>query len=146
MIDKIAGLVNSDATLVHRGRFVDTTFMIAIDDTHTLLRVQEGRVTNVVQGPFITPNYSFCLRASRSVWEKFWQPLPPRGYTDIFALVKQKLMQVEGDLHPFMPTCSISRTSSLPRDGRANDDPTLRSNYRPLSALRSAGTTASPVC
>ena len=56
----------------------------------------------VAQGPFITPNYSFCLRASRSVWEKFWQPLPPRGYTDIFALVKQKLMQVEGDLHPFM--------------------------------------------
>jgi hypothetical protein len=102
MIDKIAGLVNNDATLVHRGRFVDTTFMIAIDDAHTLLRVQEGRVTNVVRGPFITPNYSFCLRASRSVWEKFWQPLPPRGYTDIFALVKQKLMQVEGDLHPFM--------------------------------------------
>jgi hypothetical protein len=102
MIDKIAGLVNSDATLVYRGRFVDTTFMIVIDDAHTLVRVREGRVTDVVQGPFITPNYSFCLRASRSVWEKFWQPLPPRGYTDIFALVKQKLMQVEGNLHPFM--------------------------------------------
>src|SRR5512139_2195292 len=102
MIDKIAGLVNSDVTLVHRGRLVDTTFMIAIDDAHTLLRVQEGRVTSVLKGPFITPNYSFCLRASRNVWEKFWQPLPPRGYTDIFALVKQKLMQVEGDLHPFM--------------------------------------------
>jgi hypothetical protein len=102
MIDKIAGLVNNDAALVYRGRYVDTTFMIAIDEAHTLLRVREGRVTNVTQGPFITPNYSFCLRASRSVWEKFWQPLPPRGYTDIFALVKQKLMQVEGDLHPFM--------------------------------------------
>ena len=66
------------------------------------VRVQEGRVTNVASGPFITPNYSFCLRATRSVWEQFWQPLPPPGYTDIFALVKQKLMQVEGDLHPFM--------------------------------------------
>jgi hypothetical protein len=102
MIDTIAGLVNSDAALIRRGRFVDTTFMIAIDDAHTLLRVQEGRVTDVMRGPFITPNYSFCLRASRSVWQKFWQPLPPLGYTDIFALVKQKLMQVEGDLHPFM--------------------------------------------
>ena len=102
MIDSIAGLVNADARLVHRGHFVDTTFMIAIDDTCTLLRVQEGRVTEVKSGPFITPDYSFCLRAARSVWEKFWQPLPPAGYTDIFALVKQKLMQVEGDLHPFM--------------------------------------------
>jgi hypothetical protein len=102
MIHKIAGLVNGDPTLVRRGRYVDTTFMIVIDDAHTLLRVQEGRITHVAQGPFITPNYSFCLRASRSVWEKFWQPLPPLGYTDIFGLVKQKLMEVEGNLHPFM--------------------------------------------
>ena len=102
MIDKIAGLVNNDARLVHRGRFVDTTFMIVVDDDDTLLRVQGGRVTKVTPGPFITPDYSFCLRASRNVWEKFWQPLPPLGYTDIFALVKQKLMRVEGDLHPFM--------------------------------------------
>jgi len=102
MIEKIADRVNADTGLVRRGRFVNTTFMIAIDDACTLLRIQEGKVTGVVPGPFVTPDYSFCLRASRAVWEKFWQPLPPLGYTDIFALVKQKLMQVEGDLHPFM--------------------------------------------
>jgi len=102
MLDKIAGLVNADARLVRRGRFVDTSFMIVIDDAYTLLRVQEGKVTKVMSGPFITPDYSFSLRAARGVWEKFWQPLPPLGYTDIFALVKQKLMHVEGNLHPFM--------------------------------------------
>lgn len=102
MIDKIANLVNADTRLVQRGRFVDTTFLIAVDDDCTLVRVQEGRVTKVTPGPFITPNYSFALRASRGVWEKFWQPLPPLGYTDVFALVKHKLMRVEGDLHPFM--------------------------------------------
>jgi hypothetical protein len=69
MIDKIAGLVNADTRLVRRGRFVNTTFMIAIDDSYTLLRVEEGRVTKVVPGSFITPDYSFCLRASRNVWE-----------------------------------------------------------------------------
>ena len=102
MIDTIARLVNADAGLIRRGRFVDTTFLIAIDDAYTLIRIQEGRVTKVTPGPFITPDYSFALRASRAVWEKFWQPLPPLGFTDIFALVKQKLMQVEGDIHPFM--------------------------------------------
>jgi hypothetical protein len=102
MIDNIASLVNADAKLVRRGRFVDTTFMIAIDDADTLIRIQEGRVTKVTPGPFITPDYSFALRASREVWEKFWQPLPPLGFTDVFALVKQKLMRVEGDIHPFM--------------------------------------------
>jgi hypothetical protein len=102
MLDTIADLVNADARLIQRGRFVDTTFMIAIDETDTLIRIHEGRVTKVTPGPFITPHYSFALRASRGVWEKFWQPLPPLGFTDIFALVKQKLMRVEGDLHPFM--------------------------------------------
>ncbi len=88
MIDTIARLVNADAGLVRRGRFVDTTFLIAIDDADTLIRIQEGRVAKVTPGPFITPDYSFALRASREVWEKFWQPLPPLGFTDIFALVK----------------------------------------------------------
>jgi len=102
MIDSIPKHVNANADLVRRGRFVDTTFMIAIDEAYTLIRIREGRVTKLTQGPFITPDYSFCLRASRGVWEKFWQPSPPLGFTDIFALVKQKLMKVEGDLHPFM--------------------------------------------
>lgn len=102
MIGDIAGLVNADARLIRRGRFVDTAFMIVIDDDYILIRIREGRVIEVTPGPFITPDYSFALRASRAVWEKFWQPLPPLGCTDIFALVKQKLMRVEGDLHPFM--------------------------------------------
>jgi hypothetical protein len=102
MIDSIPKHVNADARLVHRGRFVDTTFMIAIDEAYTLIRIESGRVTKITPGPFITPNYSFALRASRSVWERFWQPLPPLGFTDVFALVKQKLMRVEGDIYPFM--------------------------------------------
>ena len=102
MLDNLADLVNADAGLVRRGRFVDTTFLIAIDDADTLVRVRDGRVVAVTPGPFITPDYSFALRASRAVWEKFWQPLPPLGFTDVFALVKSKQMRVEGDIHPFM--------------------------------------------
>ena len=102
MLDKIPALVNADARLVQRGRFVDTTFMIAVDDDYTLVRVEGGRIAEVKHGPFITPDYSFALRAPHAVWDQFWQPLPPRGFTDVFALVKQKLMRVEGDLHPFM--------------------------------------------
>jgi hypothetical protein len=102
MIDSLARLVNADANLVRRGRFVTTTFLIAVDEADTLIRVQEGRIAQTTPGPFVTPDYSFALRAPRAVWEKFWQPLPPPGFNDVFALVKQKLMRVEGDLHPFM--------------------------------------------
>jgi hypothetical protein len=102
MIERLPDLVNADTGLVRRGRFVNTTFMIGIDDASYLVRIAEGRVASVTPGPFITPHYSFALRASREAWEKFWQPLPPLGFTDMFALVKNKLMRVEGDLHPLM--------------------------------------------
>jgi hypothetical protein len=102
MIDSIPKHVNADANLVRRGRFVDTKFVIAIDDTYYLIRIEKGRVTKIVSGPFLNPDHSFALRASRAVWEKFWQPLPPLGFTDVFALTKQKLMRIEGNLHPFM--------------------------------------------
>ena len=104
MIDKIAGLVNADTKLVRRGRFVNTTFMIAIDDlVHPAARGGRQGDQSGARPIHYARLQLFCLRASRDVWEKFWEPLPPLGYTDIFALVKkQKLMRVEGDLHPFM--------------------------------------------
>ena len=51
MIDNIASLVEADAKLVRRGRFVDTTFMIAIDDAYTLTCMQKGRIIKVTPGP-----------------------------------------------------------------------------------------------
>ena len=102
MLERLPDRVNSNPSLVRRGRFVDTTFMIAIDDDKYLVRVNEGRVVDVRPGPFITPHYSFALRASREAWQKFWQEKPPLGFTDVFALVKNELMVIEGDLHPFM--------------------------------------------
>jgi hypothetical protein len=102
MLTDLAARVNGDANLVRRGKHVNTTFLIAIDDTYHLVRVAEGRIIAITPGPFITPDYSFALRASRDAWDKLWSPKPLPGFTDIFALVKKKLLRIEGDLHPFM--------------------------------------------
>jgi hypothetical protein len=102
MLEQLAARVNGDANLIRRGRHVTTTFLIAIDDADHLVRVAEGRIASITPGPFITPNYAFALRASRDSWEKLWSPNPLPGFTDIFALVKKKLLRIEGDLHPFM--------------------------------------------
>jgi hypothetical protein len=102
MIDSIARQVNADAGLVHRGRFVTTAFVIVIDNTYYQIRVEHGRVVKIVAGPFLGADHSFVLRAPRDVWEKFWLPLPPPGFNDIFALTKQKMMRLEGNVQPFM--------------------------------------------
>jgi hypothetical protein len=102
MLEHLAARVNGDANLTRRGRHVTTTFLLAIDNADHLISVQDGKITCIKPGPFITPNYSFALRASRESWEKLWSPHPIAGFTDIFALVKKKLLRIEGDLHPFM--------------------------------------------
>jgi len=102
MLEQLAARVNDDANLVRRGRHVNTTFLIQIDNADHLVSITEGKITSIKPGPFITPNYSFALRAARDSWEKLWSPTPIPGYTDIFALVKKKLLRIEGDLHPFM--------------------------------------------
>src|ERR1043166_8910255 len=102
MLDHLAARVNGDANLVRRGKHVTTTFLIAIDNTDHLVSVAEGKIIGIKPGPFITPNYSFALRASRDSWDKLWSPKPLPGFTDIFALVTKKLLRIAGDRHPFM--------------------------------------------
>ena len=102
MIERIPDLVNADSNLVRRGRFLNTTFLVEIGEAGYLVRIVEGRVVAVTPGPFITPNYSFALRAPRAAWETFWQKVPPPGFNDLFALFKRGLLRIEGDLHPFM--------------------------------------------
>src|SRR5258708_1610392 len=102
MLEHLAARVNGDTNLVRRGKHVNTAFLIAIYNAYNLVRDTEGRIVTITPGPFITPNYSFALRASRDAWEKLWSEKPIPGFTDIFALVKKKLLRIEGDLHPFM--------------------------------------------
>jgi pimeloyl-ACP methyl ester carboxylesterase len=102
MIERLAELVNADARLVERGRFVHTTFLLEIGQTGYLVRIVDGRIVSVTRGPFVTPNYSFALRAPREAWESFWQSMPAPGSNDIFALFKRGLLRIEGDLHPLM--------------------------------------------
>ena len=102
MLETLAARVNGDANLVRRGKHVNTSFLIAIDSADHIVTVAEGKITGIKTGPFITPNYAFALRAPREAWEKLWSPTPIPGYSDVFALVKKKLLRIEGDLHPFM--------------------------------------------
>jgi pimeloyl-ACP methyl ester carboxylesterase len=102
MIERIADLVNANADLMRRGRHLSTTFLIEIGDQGYLIKIIEGRVVSITPGPFVTPNYSFALRAPRDEWELFWTRLPPPGHHDIFALFKRGKLVIEGDLHPLM--------------------------------------------
>ena len=73
MIERIPDLVNSDANLVRRGRFLSTTFLLEVGDKGYLVKIIEGRIVAITPGPFVTPNYSFALRAFIGLFSQNWK-------------------------------------------------------------------------
>ena len=98
----LARRVNADPWLLNRGRFVDAVVLLEAGDTSYLIDIRRGRIESVTRGPFVMPRWDFALRASADEWRAFWQPSPPPGHHDLFALIKRRTLRVEGDLHPFM--------------------------------------------
>ena len=114
-----------------------------IGDQGYLVKIIEGRIVSVTPGPFVTPNYSFALRAPRDEWEMFWKKVPAPGHNDIFALFKRGKLTIEGDLHPFMANLlyikdvlAAPRKEAIGERSDAVHEPALRAHHRPLSQSR----------
>jgi hypothetical protein len=98
----LADLVNADAGLVRRGRFLTTTFLVEVGDTAWLVKVVEGRIAAVERGPFLMRPWTFAIRAPAESWRKFWAPVPEPGFHDVLAMTRLGGARIEGDLLPFM--------------------------------------------
>ena len=100
-IESLPDLVNDDAALLHRGRYLTTTFMLEIGDEQFIVDVYKGRIIDVTTAG-VMPAWTFALRASEETWKKFWETVPKPGYNDILALVRFGRMRLEGNLQPLM--------------------------------------------
>ena len=116
MMTRLPALVNQDTALIRRGRWLSNVFLVEAGTTQFLVHVEKGRLLKVEHGPFVMPSWSFAVRASESVWQRFWQPLPAPGDNDIFALRKTGEMSVEGNLQPLMANLIyIKQILAMPR-------------------------------
>ena len=102
MIERIVDLVNADAALVRRGRFLTTDFLVEVGDEPFPVSVEAGRIASVTHGPAPARPWRFAIRASAEAWREFWQPVPRAGYHDLFALTRFGHARIEGDLLPLM--------------------------------------------
>ena len=101
-MEALAARVNGNERLVHRGRHVDVRLLIDLSDEHWLIDIHGGHIVSVKRGPFVMPSWTFALRAPREEWHRFWEARPRPGSHDLFAMLKRRVLRIEGDLHPFM--------------------------------------------
>ena len=102
MVEKLPELVNADPAIVRWGRRMHETFMVEIGDRQYLLRVEDGLIQKVEQGPFVQRTWRFAIRAKREAWEKFWQKTPAPGWHDLFGLLRRGEVAFEGDQRVLM--------------------------------------------
>lgn len=102
MLEALPELVNGNPALVRRGRYCTTTFLVEIGETAWLVTIREGRLERLERGPFLLRSWSFAVRAPAEAWRRFWEPVPPPGYHDLFAMAKVGQARIEGDLLPLM--------------------------------------------
>ena len=101
-LERLRASANADAALVHRGRFVDAVVLFDTGASQHLLDIRRGRIEALAHGPFVMPRWDLALRAPLAEWLAFWEAMPAPGHHDLMALIKRRVLRVEGDLHPFM--------------------------------------------
>jgi hypothetical protein len=118
-IESLRARANVDTWLVHRGRFLDTTFLLEIGTDQYLICIHRGRLEGIQRGPLVMPRWTFALRAPAEAWAAFWKPVPPPGYNDLIGMMKMRALRIEGDQHPFVANLryfkdllALPRTSS----------------------------------
>src|SRR5262249_55609438 len=90
--------VNADPEMKLIGRWFTTSFSLSFGDTRYVLRVDEGRIGDIVASRRIDAGAVFGFRAPVEVWRKSLSTPPPPLYHDFFAmLMRVPEFVIEGD-------------------------------------------------
>lgn len=90
--------VNQDVELGVIGDWFTMTFGLTFGDQRYALRVEKGRIAEIIAAPKLDVRMAFGVRAPTEVWRKFLSPDPPPLYHDFFAmLMRVPEFVLEGD-------------------------------------------------
>ena len=90
--------VNGDAELNVIGEWFNTTFTLTFGDNRYALKIDKGKIADIVAAPRLDVRAGFGFAAPVEVWEKFLSPNPPPLFHDFFAmLMRVPEFRLEGD-------------------------------------------------
>jgi len=90
--------VNSDREMSVIGDWFTTNFKLSFGGNDFLVRVEQGRIADIVHKPRFDAPVAFTLRAPMDVWRKFINPNPEPLFHDFFAmLMRIPEFEMDGD-------------------------------------------------
>ena len=97
-IERLPELLNGDAGFAFRARAMTLDFVLASGRDRFYVSVRSGRLDAVVEGSPILRSAALAFAAEPEVWLAHWRPVPCPGEHDVFALVKDERLAIEGDM------------------------------------------------
>lgn len=98
MINQLQELVNADAALVRRGRWMSADMLLQIGDKAHVVKIREGRIDRIEDANVYVTPFDFKIRGTEEAWDEFWKPMPKPKHHDIIALIRAGKMQIEGNV------------------------------------------------
>jgi hypothetical protein len=90
--------VNGDPELDVIGEWFNTTLTLTFGDNRYALKIEKGKIAEIVASPRLDVRAAFGFVAPVEVWNKFLSPDPPPLYHDFFAmLMRVPEFRIEGD-------------------------------------------------
>jgi hypothetical protein len=90
--------VNADPEMKLIGNWFTTSISLSFGETRYVVRIEEGRIVEILENPRIDARAAFGFRAPVEVWSKFLGATPPPLYHDFFAmLMRVPQFVIEGD-------------------------------------------------
>ena len=97
-LDRYRERVNGDRELNVIGEWFTTTFTLSFGDNRYALKIDKGKIADIVAAPRLDVRSAFGFAAPVEVWRKFLSPDPPPLYHDFFAmLMRVPQFRLEGD-------------------------------------------------
>lgn len=113
---RLPALAAADPGLAARGLHLTAAMLVEVGATAVYVELVGGTVAAIAAGPRLMRSWQFAVRGTARAWEAYWQPIPPPGWHDLFALGKRGELRFEGDLQPLVANLQfIKDLLALPR-------------------------------
>ena len=90
--------INTDSEIGRLGRYFDGRMGVQFGDQKYILLVSQGRVVDFLANPLWDKPFDFVIRADVDTWTRSAEAVPRPFYQDIFGMMWNHGMTMEGDV------------------------------------------------
>jgi hypothetical protein len=97
-VSRWVDVINADPEISRLGQFFDGRMCVQFGGNRYILTITKGRVTDVLEQPIWDKPFDFKIAADQQTWARSAERVPRPFYQDIFAMMWNHGMTLEGDV------------------------------------------------